>query len=304
MARRLVKNLEASIRARLLNLSKKTGENYNAVLLRFFQERFLARLGNSSYREHFILKGGLLLLTSHGTEFRPTIDIDMLGVDVSNDPQQLTTIIKEISGIELDDGVRFDTDTITCNVIKEDANYQGLRFIFGVRLGKIQSRIQLDIGFGDAVPLAYTKNALPSMLPEFSPPEILLYPLESVIAEKFQAIVYLGFATSRMKDFYDIFFLASNNTFILKELKLAIEATFSRRETDLNNRFFIYEAEYISEKEKQWKLFLRKIGSNESIDFSQVIANIKEFLEPVITAGMNNINLIWNPKLWQWKKRS
>ncbi len=217
MAKKTVKDIEASIRARLLNLLKKTGENYNAVLLRFFQERFLARLGSSAYREHFVLKGGLLLLNQHITTFRPTVDIAMLGVAISNNPERLSTVIKEIAVIELNDGVQFDTDTMTIHVIKEDAEYEGLRFTFGVRLGTIRSRMQLDIGFGDVVPIPFTKSALPSLLADFSVPELLFYPLESVIAEKFQAIVYLGLASSRMKDFYDIIFLAENNAFTLKK---------------------------------------------------------------------------------------
>ncbi|RKY81472.1 hypothetical protein DRQ07_03965 [candidate division KSB1 bacterium] len=301
MAKRVVKNVEASIRARLLNLSRMTGENYNAVLLRFFQERFLTRLGMSKYKEYFVLKGGLLLSIQRITIFRPTVDIDMLGAGISNDPEHLSTAIKEIARIELDDGVYFNTDTITLSVIKEDAEYEGLRFTLVVRLGKIKSRIQIDIGFGDAVPLSYTKKALPPMLPGLFTSEILLYPLESVISEKYQAIVYLGSATSRMKDYYDILFLAENHAFILKKLKMAIEATFTRRETDIGSRFFIYRSDYISEKEKMWKVFLNKIGIERRVDFSQVIKMIKEFLEPVIEADKKEENLIWDSKVWSWR---
>ena len=170
-----------------------------------------------------------------------------------------------------------------------------------VRLGKIKSRIQIDIGFGDAVPLSYTKKALPPMLPGLFTSEILLYPLESVISEKYQAIVYLGSATSRMKDYYDILFLAENHAFILKKLKMAIEATFTRRETDIGSRFFIYRSDYISEKEKMWKVFLNKIGIERRVDFSQVIKMIKEFLEPVIEADKKEENLIWDSKVWSWR---
>ncbi len=138
MAKNIIKNIEASARDRLLNLSRTSGENYNAILLRFFQERFLARLGFSPYQEHFVLKGGLLLLTEHVTTFRPTVDIDMLGIEISNDPEKLTTIIKEIAGKELNDNVRFDTERISYGIIKEELDYQGLRFILTARLGKIR----------------------------------------------------------------------------------------------------------------------------------------------------------------------
>ncbi len=198
----------------------------------------------------------------------------------------------------MDDGVRFDADTITVTVIKEDADYEGLRFTFGVHLGKIRSRMQLDIGFG----IPFTKSALSPMLTDFPVPELLLYPLESVIAEKFQAIVHLGLATSRMKDFYDILFLSENNVFLLKKLKMAIKATFTKRETDIENRYYIYEPGYISEKEKLWKPFIKKIVSNERVEFSQVIRRIKEFLEPVINAGEDQEDFRWDLNTRQWKK--
>ena len=303
MAKRIVTDIVASNRVRLLNLSKKSGENYNAVLLRFFQERFLVRLGISPYSKHFVLKGGLLLLTQQVSPFRPTMDIDMLGVAISNDQQHLKKVIKEIIDLKLNDGVIFDANSITFSNIKEDAEYQGLRFIFGVSMGKINTRMQIDIAFGDEVPFTFIKSTLPLMLSGFSAPQILLYPLESVIAEKYQAIVYLGLSTSRMKDFYDILFICQNNTFVLKRLKKAIEATFLRRETDLAKRLFVYEQKYILEKEKLWQLFLKKINCNKRFDFSEVTGNIKKFIEPVITAGKSEEDLVWDALSWQWKTK-
>jgi len=105
-----------------------------------------------------------------------------------------------------------------------------------------------------------------------------------------------------MKDFYDILFLSENNVFILKKLKTAIKATFTKRETDIENRYYIYEPEYISEKEKLWKPFLKKIGSDERVEFSQVIRRIKDFLEPVINAGENKGDFRWDLNTKQWKK--
>lgn len=296
-----IKNLEASIRIRLLNLSRESGENYNAVLLRFFQERFLARLGASPYGQHFVLKGGLLLLSRQTSVFRPTMDIDMLGIAVSNDPMRLTKIIEEITSVKLNDGVRFDTNSIIHRAINEDAEYQGLRFVFRARLGKMVSKMQLDIAFGDEVPFDFRQEIFPVMLSGFSAPEILHYPLESVISEKFQAIIYLGLATSRMKDFYDILFLCENNSFVLKRLKSAIVMTFEKRETDLTNRFFIYEQSYISQKENLWKLFLKKINSDRQVDFSEVLRIINRFIEPVITSGSSEENLVWNMTTRQWE---
>ncbi len=140
------------------------------------------------------------------------------------------------------------------------------------------------------------------MIPDFSAPKILFYPLESVIAEKFQAIVYLGFATSRMKDFYDILFLAENNSFTLKNLKKALDATFAQRETELESRFFMYEKDFVGAKERLWKLFIKKIGSDKPFDFSLIIERINKFLEPVITAKEGKENLIWGSEIWNWRQ--
>ena len=125
--------------------------------------------------------------------------------------------------------------------------------------------------------------------------------MESVVAEKFQAIVYLGYANSRMKDFYDILFLAENNRFTLKDLKTAIETTFNQRETKIENRFFIYDKAFIEEKDRFWKAFLRKIQSEMMPDFSQIMERIKFFLEPVLTTEDKSSPLVWNAHQWRWE---
>ena len=298
MVKSKVKNIEASIRARLLNYAKETNENYNAVLNRFFQERYLARLSQSRYKKNFVLKGGLLLLTEHISKFRPTVDIDMLGMNIANDAVSIEPVIKEIAAIPSDDPVVFHTDNLDIQILKEDAEYAGLRFMFFAYLGKIKSRMQIDIGFGDSVPAGFTEKLLPTILTDFDVPELLMYPLESVIAEKFQAIVYLGEANSRMKDFYDIVFLASNNRFSLNKVKSAIEATFKKRETDIGSRQFIYRAEYIKLKSGLWRTFLRKIQSDEKPEFSEVISKINRFIEPVLNE--KEITHQWDQDKWQW----
>lgn len=299
MPGKTIKNSEASIRARLMNYAKKSGENYNAVLLRFFQERFLARLGASKHKSHFVLKGGFLLLTQHISKFRPTKDIDMLGKNIDSQPEHLKILIQEIAKIDLKDGVTFDVNHVNYETIKEGAEYEGMRYSFTARLGKIKSKLQIDVGFGDEVPGGFIDSPLPTLLPDSEFPSILHYPLESIIAEKFQAIVYLGYANSRMKDFYDIIFLAENNSFFLKKLKTALEATFSRRETDIEKRDFIYRADYVSGKRTNWKAFLRKINSPIKYDFAAAVQKINTFLEPVIQT--ENDSQIWKPDLWVWK---
>ena len=298
MADKRIKDIAASTRERLLNYAKSKDENYNAILMRFFQERFVARLGLSKYKKHLILKGGFLLLSQHVTPFRPTVDIDMLGIRVNQDPEALRRIIQEIASIELPDGVTFESKDMTSSVIKEDAEYEGLRFTFTARLGVIKSKMQIDIGFDDAVPGGFIDNRRPTILEDSEFPAILHYPFESIIAEKLQAIVYLGYANSRMKDFYDILFLASNNTFSSKRLKKAIAATFRKRETDLQNRFFIYNEDYKSSKAALWNAFQRKIQMTMNNDFENVLEKLQAFIEPVLTKTKSE--MAWQPDLWTW----
>ncbi len=300
MADKRIKNIAASTRERLLIYAKSKDENYNAILMRFFQERFVARLGLSKYKKHLILKGGFLLLSQHVSPFRPTVDIDMLGIRVNQDPEALKRIIQEIASIELPDGVTFESKDMTSSVIKEDAEYEGLRFTFTARLGVIKSKMQIDIGFDDAVPGGFIDNRLPTILEDSEFPAILHYPFESIIAEKLQAIVYLGYANSRMKDFYDILFLASNNTFSSKRLKKAIAATFRKRETDLENRHFVYEDNYIDVKKALWRAFQRKINATMNRDFESIVEKLNTFLEPLLTAAKSE--MIWKPDSWEWKK--
>jgi predicted nucleotidyltransferase component of viral defense system len=247
------KNPEASIHARLLNISKESGENFNALLNRFFQERFLARLSISEYRDTFILKGGLLLAVESISQFRPTIDIDILAANLDNDVEIVLRMIMKIANIPIRDSVRFDTGDIRHEALKADDEYEGIRIKLGASLGKTKTRIQIDIGFGDDVPLGFKKREFPVFLKDFKPPILWTYPLESVIAEKLQAIVSLGEANSRMKDFYDILFLAEYNEFTMGNLKTAIKATFDRRKTDIEEQHFIYKDKYVKLKAGNWK---------------------------------------------------
>ena len=236
----------------------------------------------------------------HIDKFRPTVDIDMMGTNINSDPEHLKDIIREILQIDLYDAVHFDGTHIAYDTIKEGAEYEGLRFSFMARLGKIKSKMRIDIGFGDAVPGGFVEERLPTLLEDLELQSIMQYPIESVIAEKFQAIVYLGYANSRMKDFYDIIFLAHSENFSLSKLKAAIEATFSRRETDIERREIIYSSEYNKQKRILWKAFLRKLDKDVNDEFYDVIKKLKLFLDPVITS--ENDNKIWQPELWKWLK--
>lgn len=292
------KNPEASIHARLLNISRDTGENFNALLNRFFQERFLARLSVSDYKDVFILKGGLLLAAESITKFRPTIDIDMLAVNMINSVDLVKPIIVKIAQISMPDCVIFNADEITHAVLKEDDEYEGIRLTLSASLGKIKSRVQIDIGFGDEVPSGFKEKVFPVYLNDLAAPVLLTYPLESVIAEKFQAIVYIGEANSRRKDFYDILFLAEHNEFSMESLHSAVMATFDKRKTDIGKHHFIYADKYINLKTGLWNAFLRKIGSADIVTFQEVVRKTESFFEPVIKSSKTD--RVWSPQRWEW----
>lgn len=292
------KDKSASVRSLLMNVAKNTGENYNALLLRFFQERFLARLGSSEYREQFVLKGGYLLLLQHITSFRPTVDIDMLGVRINSNPDTIKQILGEISIIDLKDGVKFDPDWIIYETIQRDTKHEGLRFLISVRLGTIRNKIKIDIAFGDVVPGGFQTAPLPPILDSLEFPKLLHYPFESIIAEKFQAIVYLGFANSRMKDFFDIIFLASYNTVLSRNISNALKQTFKTRDTDIESRFFVYEDEFIRSKTALWKTFIRKIHQTPD-EFAVVISKLHDFIEPVLQP--HHDDLYWSSEYWIWE---
>lgn len=177
-------------------------------------------------------------------------------------------------------------------------DYTGLRIKINVRIGNIRDRLCIDIGYGDVIIPKSELVEFPTLL-NLPKPIIRAYSLESTIAEKFEAIVSLSVATSRMKDFYDIYFLASNFIFNKDVLKKAILSTFENRNTDLSNRVIIYDKDFIKAKENEWSAFIQRNNLRQDNRFDHVINKIKNFIEPVIAEDNNKI---WNPALWLWGK--
>lgn len=305
MARRTIKNIGASVRARLLNLAKAEHKNFNTVLLRYFQERFLYRLSVSPYRDYFILKGALLFLTFDAPRFRPTKDIDLLGRATSNDLEHIRKIIEQIAQISVEDGVVFTPDSTKVEKIKELESYSGVRVKIEAQLTSARQTLQIDIGFGDSIISGPVEVDFPVLLDQPTP-RIKGYSKESVIAEKFEAIVRFNFLTSRMKDFFDILFLAKNESFHMRLLCAAINATFYRRMTELSDRTVIFTEEFKTqpEKQKQWTAFLHRnhLYNDDISQFDEVVALIEAFLEPVCCKSADALeDLIWLPNslLWQ-----
>jgi predicted nucleotidyltransferase component of viral defense system len=229
--RKPARNIGASVRDRLLNLARERTQPLDLLLTRYVLERLLYRLSETKYRERFVLKGAMLVTTWFEDPFRPTRDLDLLGFGDS-DPEAMLTVFREICAIELDDGVVFDVAGLAIDRIREEPEYGGLRIKTNAAVGGARVRVAIDIGFGDAVEPGVVEVELPVLL-DFPAPRLPTYPREAVIAEKFQAMVALGRANSRMKDLYDVWALSRGYEFKGDALARAIAATFARRKTDI-----------------------------------------------------------------------
>jgi len=244
------------------------------------QERFLARLEKSDHRNHFILKGALLFIAYNIPSVRPSKDIDFLGQQISNGVNEIKTAIEEIASIDLKDGVTFNPKEIDIRQINENAEYGGLRIKIPATVGGDRHRLQLDVGFGDTIVYGPVDMDYPAIL-EFSPPNIKVYSLESAIAEKLEAIVRLGYFGSRMKDYFDVWFMIRNHELDKERLKNATKTTFMRRNTPIDDFMFIFDVDFKSDEDKhmQWKAFLNRTNIQLKQPFDQVIEDIQRFLE-------------------------
>ena len=224
----------------------------------YFLERFLYRLSISKYNKNFILKGGILLYAIIDKDYaRKTTDIDLLAQRIDNDATKFNEIIKEICSIETDDPIRFDIDNIVVkNITEFKGDYHGLNVYIPAYLDKTQERINIDIGFGDVVYPDKMKLSFPSLID--SKPELFAYSIETVIAEKLEAIVKLGMLNSRLKDFYDIYSLSKTYDFDGNILSEAVKETFNNRGTSFN-RVDAFDESFISPYRKgQWNSLLNK----------------------------------------------
>lgn len=286
-------NSPASVRARLSKVSKQSGEDFQAVLTRFAIERFLYRLGQSSQRDNFVLKGAMLFVAWEGNLHRPTKDLDLLGFGPPS-PEDVARRIREIVLEPADDGIEFDADSVETEVIKEDAEYEGVRAKFQARLEQARIRMQVDVGFGDAVePQPYT-GQFPSILKEIPSPNLRMYPAEAVVAEKVHAMDVLDIRNSRMKDFYDVWHLAKTREFELVGLRDAFRATFERRQTALPTEvpFALTETFLRNElKIEQWGAFVKRLHLDGVPELAEVGAVIARFVEPVLQA--DQLRPIW-----------
>jgi hypothetical protein len=298
-----LKNIAASIRQKLLNKARSENRPFNELLQYYMMERFLYRLSVSPHADKFILKGALMLRVWGAPEVRPTMDIDMLG-KTANETGAIIEKIKDICSIETEfpDGVSFDAEKISAEDITEDAEYLGIRIRLPAKLDTAVLKIQLDIGFGDAI-YPEPKNYSLLVLLDLPAPNFLGYSKESSIAEKFEAMIKLEILNSRMKDFYDIWLLARQFDFKGADLRDAVSWTFKKRGVEIPEEIIAFSEKFIEAKKIQWNAFRKKLKQVYCPeDFSEVVYTVQKFLNPIIDNLRSGkaIPLNWHaPDTWE-----
>ncbi|MEA3222539.1 MAG: nucleotidyl transferase AbiEii/AbiGii toxin family protein [Thermodesulfobacteriota bacterium] len=295
-----IKNLSASIHARLNNKAKENKRLFQETFQYYAMERFLYRLSKSRYQDRFVLKGALMFTVWDVPFRRPTRDIDLKGY-VNNDVNNIEKIIKEICEQPVEpDGMVFNPESVQGEIIQEVATYQGVRVKFRGFLGKAWAPLQLDIGFVDEITPAAVDLEYPVLLGA-NAPLLKGYPPETVIAEKLHSIVFLGESNSRLKDFYDVWLLSRQYDFEGKQLSEAIQKTFKQRETAIPEKVPVGLTDAFVQKQQiiMWKNILSKISGDTSIstDFGEVVGQIREFLLPILDnlGEQKYLQLDWSP---------
>jgi len=224
------KNVAASVRQRLLNRIRQSGQDANLIWSRYATERLLYRLSVSEYSQDFVLKGAVLFMVWLGDLHRPTMDVDLLGRG-EDSGARMEDVFRRVCDVGVPaDGLRFDPRSVKSIPIRRDQQYHGQRVTLTAYLGKARIPLQVDVGFGDAVVPKARTVVYPTLL-DLPPPRLRAYRRETVVAEKLHAMVSLGMLNSRMKDFYDLYFLARQFAFEGATVGSAIRAAFERRRT-------------------------------------------------------------------------
>lgn len=292
-------NLAASIHARLLARARTSGEDFNLLLTRLALERLLFRLSVSRHAFNFLLKGALLFALWYDQPYRPTRDADLLGFG-PDDADALAAVFRDVCDIIADDGMVFDGETVKVATIRDENEYGGLRVTLIGRLGNARIPVQVDIGFGDAVTPAPERITYPVLIADFPAPELRAYPVYTVVAEKYQAMVMLGMANSRMKDFFDLYVIAKTTPFDGAILARAIAATFQRRQSALpeNAEAIALTKAFWGDKGKQtqWQAFLKR-NRLDSLSFESVAESLSAFLVPPTKALLEGVPFAasWQP---------
>ena len=279
----MTQDLAASIRARLLNIAKADNTDFNQILVRYALERLLYRISQSEYSSQFLLKGALLFTLWYDMPHRPTRDADLLGFGESN-LKSIESVFREISNIKVDDGIVFDPDSVVVEEIRKEAGYTGARVLITAELAKAKSKTQIDIGFGDAVTPHPVGATYPTLIDGMPAPQLRVYPIYTVIAEKLHAIALLGMTNTRLKDYFDLQVLLDREQIDIQILTEAISATFVRRGMPIPTEVPIgLTEEFTNEptRQKLWDSFLKK-NDIEPMPLRNTVSQIKELFEKII----------------------
>lgn len=280
------KNIVASVLARLRNTAKSSGAPFQQILQQYAMERFLYRVSRSQHAQTVILKGALLLKTIGIPRARPTMDIDMLRKGKA-DQASLIALVKDCATIEVEqDGLTFLADSAVAEEITKDSEYQGTRILMDARMDNVRLRIQVDFGVGDVMVPGPRVIEYPALL-DSDTIRLLAYPIESAIAEKLEAMVALGNANSRMKDFYDVWTCSQHLKLDKDSLLKAIDATFKNRGTPLPvSDFEALSPGFVDGHQPQWNAFVKKIGEEDLRDrFGKIVEDIRLFANPLLVRG-------------------
>ena len=279
-----VKNYAKSVKTRLLNLMNSSGYKYMYLLARYFNERLLYRVSVSQYKDNFLLKGGALLYAFNGLETRPTIDIDFMARRISRNREYLERVFREILSIECEeDGVTFDVEDLRSEPITVEKEYPGSRFFITAQMDSIVYPMSMDIGFGDVVTPSPVEVDFPLLLGDIPAINIKAYSLETVVAEKFHAMIDRDVTNSRMKDFFDCYQILTMKELDDEGLFKAIKATFDNRGLTKNDDLRLFSEEFYTDKARllRWKAFIKKIQWKEDVAFIDVMRVITTSLEPM-----------------------
>ena len=278
-----IKNIAHSRKAKLLLLSEKDNKKYQQMLVRYFNERFLARLSKSSYRSSFILKGGSLLFAYAEFTLRPTLDIDFMGNRINNDAQIIKNAFVEIINTSVpEDGVQFHPETIKSEPITVEKKYPGTRITFDVSLDSIRKTLTMDVGFGDVITPHPVEMDYPVIFEESEEINLVAYSLETVVAEKFQTMIDRSVTNSRMKDFFDLYRILSVHQFDTEILQEAINATFANRNTVYSPDHSLFGEDFKQDRgmTTQWNNYLKKMKLPQDKSFAEIVDFITEKLRP------------------------
>ena len=296
-------DMAASVLARLKNKAAESGRSYQLCLQLFCQEEFLRRLEKSKYAENLVLKGGLFIYSLTDFDSRVTVDVDFLLRKIPNTPEQLKSVLEEIISIKTgNDFVTFEIKDVAPIAVAK--KYAGIGASVVARIKNTKTPFSIDFGIGDVIVPKQEKRKIPTQLSDFDAPTVNTYSVETTIAEKIDAILSLMEFSSRMKDYYDIYYIANKFDFDGKVLTEALKKTFVNREHSFTVEQFEQVIGFADDDamQKKWKAFVRKIDAKTD-EYSTVLNTIKAFLEHPYIAAItgNEFTKHWTSTKLQWE---